>query len=210
MSRILITGAMTAALLAGAPHLAWAQDGFHAASAGGSRHLLRVGFGGGASVPMKRAADVLKRGVNGQAFVLINLPGLPSIRLNLGYQKFDLKEALLAAATGTEPGQTPGQSQMISGVAGTSINLFQLGPIRPYITAGVGAFNLKDTFASDTGSTSVSSLKFGIDGGGGLAIRLGRLEAFVEGRVQNVYTSDKGLVDTKSIQSIPVSFGIIF
>lgn len=166
-------------------------------------HLIRIGVGGGATLPTKQAGDVFKRGVNGQAFLLISPPGIPPLRLNLGYQKFDLKEAFLAGAT-------TGESQMLSGVAGTSIDLFRLGPIRPYVTAGVGAFNLTDKLMSDTGSTSVSSLKFGIDGGAGLALKIGRLEAFVEGRVQNVYTSEKGMIDRKTIQSIPLSFGLIF
>ena len=33
---------------------------------------------------------------------------------------------------------------------------------------------------------------------------------FAETRLQNVYTKEKGLVDTKSIQSFPVSVGIVF
>jgi hypothetical protein len=43
----------------------------------------------------------------------------------------------------------------------------------------------------------------------GLAIKIMRLEMFVEGRVQNVYT-ERGMIDTRSIQTIPVTFGIIF
>ena len=46
-------------------------------------------------------------------------------------------------------------------------------------------------------------------GGAGLAFTLGRIDAYVEGKVQNVY-SDQGLIDTKSIRVIPVSFGIVF
>ncbi|MGH7711597.1 MAG: hypothetical protein ACREOG_09940, partial [Gemmatimonadaceae bacterium] len=54
-----------------------------------------------------------------------------------------------------------------------------------------------------------SSVEFAINGGAGIALRLFGLEAFVEGRLNNVYT-DKGAIDTKSIQMIPVTFGIIF
>jgi hypothetical protein len=170
---------------------------------GGGRHLIRIGFGGGATVPTKEAGDVFENGVNGQAFVLVTPPGFPTLRFNLGYQKFDLKEALQAGAA-------TGQSTMLSGVAGLSINLFNAGPIRPYVTAGVGAFNLTDKVTTGAGSASESSLRFGVDGGGGLALRLGRLEAFIEGRLQNVYTSEKGLIDTKTIQAVPITFGIIF
>ncbi|MGH7469444.1 MAG: outer membrane beta-barrel protein [Longimicrobiales bacterium] len=162
------------------------------------RHFVRIGFGGGVSVPTSNTADALKNGINGQAFLLLD-PGIGfPFRFNLGYQKFDFKEAILGTAV-------TGESQILSGVAGLTLNLFSLGPLRPYITAGVGAFSLKET----TGEVSESNMRFGIDGGGGLALKLGRLEAFVEGRVQNVYT-EAGVIDTKTIRAIPVTFGILF
>lgn len=168
-------------------------------------HLLRIGFGGGASVPTSRAADAFKTGVNGEGFLLVDLGlGLPALRFNLAYQRFDYKDALLNGGSG--------QSTTLSGVGGLTLPLFHLGPLHPYLTAGVGAFDLEDSFtaaASAGAAPSTSSIRFGVDGGGGLGLKLGRLEAFVEGRVQNIYT-DEGAIDAKSIQSIPVSFGILF
>jgi hypothetical protein len=161
------------------------------------RRLVRVGVGGGVSVPTQNAADALENGVNGQAYLLLD-PGLGfPIRINLGYQKFDFKEAILGSAAG--------ESEMLSGMAGLTFDLFNLGPLRPYVTAGLGAFRLKGTIDQ----TSATDTRFGIDGGGGLALRLGRLEAFVEGRLQNVYT-EQGLIDTESIRAIPVTFGLLF
>jgi hypothetical protein len=169
---------------------------------GAERRLIRIGFGGGVSVPTSHAADALKSGINGQAFLLLD-PGLGApLRFNLGYQKFDFKDAFL-------PGSETGESQMLSGVAGLNISLLRSGPLRPYITAGVGAFNLKETLEAASGETSTSDLRFGIDGGGGFTLKLGRLEAFVEGRIQNVYT-EEGAIDTKRIRAIPVTFGIVF
>jgi hypothetical protein len=165
------------------------------------RHLIRIGFGGGVSVPTSNAADALKNGINGQAFILLD-PGFGfPIRLNLGYQKFDLKEALLQGFTG--------ENRILSGVGGISLNLFSLGPLRPYITAGVGAFNVHQEISGGPAAMSESKTNFGIDGGGGLALKIGRFEAFIEGRVQNVYT-EQGVIDTKSIRAVPVTFGILF
>lgn len=183
------------------------RSGVAAAQMPGSapeHHLLRVGLAGGASVPTSHAADALKTGVNGEGFLLVDLGlGLPALRFNVGYQRFDYKDALLNGAS-------TGQSSTLSGVGGLTLPLFAVGPLRPYLTAGVGAFDLKDSFSGASGTTpSTSAIHFGVDGGGGLSLKLGRLEAFVEGRVQNVYT-DKGAIDAKSIQSIPVSFGILF
>jgi len=107
-----------------------------------------------------------------------------------------------------------GQSDILSGVGGLTMPLFGIGPIHPYVTAGVGAFNVKDSFdatatAGPGATASTSKLRFGVDGGAGLTLKLGRLEAFAEGRVQNVYT-DQGAINPKNIQSIPLTFGIIF
>ena len=41
-------------------------------------------------------------------------------------------------------------------------------------------------------------------------MKLGRLSAFVEGRVQNVYTKDTGVINSKDIRAVPVSFGLLF
>ena len=167
------------------------------------RRLLRVGFGGGISVPTSDAADALDNGINGQAYLLVDTGFLPPLRFNLGYQRFDFKQALLAGATG--------HSSILSGVAGISVDLLQLGPVRPYVTAGVGGFHISDEL--DTGGTaqleSTSSTRFGIDGGAGIALRIGRLEGFIEARLQNVYT-EAGVIDTKTIRSVPVTFGILF
>jgi hypothetical protein len=66
--------------------------------------------------------------------------------------------------------------------------------------------------AATTGGAeqTYTSTNLGIDGGAGLAFKLGPITGFAETRLQNVYTKEKGLVDTKSIQSFPVSFGIVF
>lgn len=161
-----------------------------------ARRLIRVGFGGGMSVPTQNAGDALKTGVNGQAYLLIDTGVLPPLRFNLGIQRFSFDDAL--AGGGDEV------SSILSGVGGFSMNLFTLGPVRPYITAGLGAFSISQTSAGGASAT-----KFGVDAGGGLSLRLGRLEAFVEGRVQNVYT-DTGFISGKNIQSVPVTFGILF
>lgn len=161
--------------------------------------MVRFGFGGGFSVPTDNAADALRNGVNGQAYVLANLGFVP-VRLNLGYQRFEFEQLT--------PG-LDGATTILSGVGGVSLPLVRVGPISPYITAGLGMFNVKNDVDGTGVSTSDSQTKFGVDGGAGLSLRIGRLDAFIEGRVQNVYT-DEGVIDAKSIRSIPVTFGILF
>ncbi len=176
-------------------------------------HILRIGFGGGMSVPTQHAADAFKTGVNGEGFLLIDLRFLPPIRLNLGYQRFDYKQLVTGQSQSQTQSQSPGQTNILSGVGGLSITIIPFGPLRPYVTAGVGAFHVSDdavAAASASGTTpSTSAFKFGIDGGAGLRLKLGRLEAFAEGKVQNVYT-DQGVINRKNITSIPVAFGILY
>jgi hypothetical protein len=189
---------MSPALIAQLP-----GPGGSSGQAGGSdHHFIRIGFGGGMSVPTNHAADALKNGVNGEGFLLVDLRVLPPIRLNLGYQKFDYKQLIT--------GQPVGSTSMLSGSGGLSITVIPFGPIRPYVTAGLGAFRISDDFQNAPATaTPTSSIKFGIDGGAGVRIKFGRLEAFVEGKVQNVYT-DQGVIDKKTITSIPVAFGVLF
>ncbi len=172
-------------------------------------HLIRIGAAGGVVVPTSDTRAALKQGIHAQGFVLVNLrPGMP-LRFNLGYQKFDLKRAFGAAVSqATGAPADSGSTEILSGVAGTQLDLLH-GPVRPYVVLGLGGFDVRGMMTAAAGANAVSQLKFGIDGGVGLALRLGRLDAFVEGHLQNVYTQ-RGLIDARSIQAVPVSFGVLF
>ena len=166
--------------------------------------LVQVGFGGGMSVPTSNAKEAFENGVHGRGFLMFNIPGLPSFRFDLSATKFDWKEALPGA-----PETMTGESLVLGGLGNISINLLK-GPIRPYVMAGLGAFHIRNQLqTSGEPDESSSQTRFGVDGGAGLAFKIKRLEMFVEGRVQNVYT-ERGMIDTKSIQTVPVTFGIIF
>ena len=185
-------------------------------SGGEEQHLIRVGFGGGMTVPVSNARDAFKSGVNGQGFVLVQLPGgFPALRFAASYDQLSLKPTLTNPA---RPGEDEaGHSKVIGGVAGIKMHLIP-GPVRPYVMAGVGAFNISDLTSAASGtatSGSSSTTNFGVDGGAGIEIKFGRLSGFVEGRIQNIYsgnlyTGTGALVSKSSIQSVPVTFGFIF
>jgi hypothetical protein len=190
----MLAAALTAAPTSGQVPLEGQMPGI-----GGPR-LLRIGFGGGMSVPVGDTEEAWDTGLNGQAFLLLSPPFLPTIRLNLGYEKFDFKEAVASALTG--------QTTVISGAAGIFLPLFGIGPLTPYLSAGLGAFRIDESF--ETGVDPEPAIHFGVDGGAGIQLRIGRLEGFVEGRVKNVYSDEEGVIDTSTIRYIPVSFGLVF
>jgi hypothetical protein len=151
------------------------------------------------------ARDAFKNGVNGQGFVLVQLPGgFPALRFALSYDRFDYKPTIASS-----PGTDAGNSQIFGGTGGFKIHLLP-GPLRPYVMAGLGAFNVNDMLNLTSGQVSTSKINFGIDGGAGLELKLGRLAAFAEGRIQNVYTRSTGVISRSAIQSVPVSFGLMF
>jgi len=172
--------------------------GTSAVQAQSHQPILSIGFGGGAVVPVGDAKSDFKTGVTGQGFLLVHLGPLPALRFNLAFQKIDYKEVL---------GLPSAHANIYSGTGGLQISLLP-GPVRPYITAGLGAFDVRNVADTTNGTTS-SKVHFGIDGGAGIAISIGRVSAFGEGRVQNIYTNDTGFVSRKSITQVPVSVGIL-
>ena len=170
-----------------------------------SNRLISFGIGGGVAVPVSDAGDAFQSGFNGQGFLRLNLGGLPFVpRVDFTFSKFDLDDAQLQT-----PGLT-GTGQLMAGLANLQLFLIPGGPIRPYVVAGVGAYNL-ETEVDGVPGASTSDTRFGVNGGGGLVIRLGSLVSlYAEGRVDNVFTEEGGFIDTKQIQVVPVTFGLVF
>lgn len=165
---------------------------------------IRVMIGGGASLPVGDLADRYDAGYTVQGALLINFAGFPiNVRTDVNYSNMRLKD--LFAPTG-QTAFADDATKILGGLLSLTLPLGN-GPIRPYIMAGLGAFNVDPAQFSD--SASKSSVEFAINGGAGFQLRIFGLEAFVEARLNNVYT-DKGIVDTKGIQMIPLTFGVIF
>jgi len=127
------------------------------------------------------------------------------VRFDFSLSHFDLKTLENEAL-----GSVTGSSQMFGGVVGTRIPIIPGGPVRPYILLGFGAFNVNNTFNPTNGQPSVntSDWKFGLDAGAGIAIYFWRMEAFAEGRIQNVYQSGTGFINYHNIQAVPATVGL--
>jgi opacity protein-like surface antigen len=170
-----------------------------------STRTVRFGIGGGLSVPTGDFEKAFDNGWNGQAFVQLAPRLLPvSLRLTATFNRFDFKSSDVSVG-GSE---LDGYSQVAGGLANLTYTL-PLGPVSPYISAGLGALNIKNHFDTSGGDETSSSTRFAVNGGAGLALRVMGADAFIEARLANVYT-DKGVIDTRSIRYVPVTFGIVF
>jgi hypothetical protein len=180
-----------------------------------SSRIWHVGFAGGTSVPVGDAKDALKNGFHGQGFFSIDTPSLPvGLKASLNYHHFDMKSLESGGGSGgAGPMGQSGTSTIVSGLANAQVHLLP-GPIRPYITAGVGAFDVGSDVSSGGTETQTSKVHFGINGGAGVDFRLGAIRGFVEGRLDDIFT-EKGLSssvsgDNLKTQVVPVSLGLIF
>jgi len=182
----------------------------------GSRRPVSFAFGGGASVPVGNYKDVLKAGWNGQGSLIFNLPGIPiALRADVNYNKFTF-ENNLPFSTGGGSGAVATTDDITQQILGGLANItipFNMGPISPYVTAGLAGFNIKTKLGDAfPGAEDESDTKFAVNGGAGLSMRLMGVSAFIEAKINNVYT-DKKLIsnkELKELQFIPVTFGFVF
>jgi opacity protein-like surface antigen len=165
-----------------------------------SQKSLSFGIGGGISVPVSDVKAAFHNGWNGRGYVQYRLLGLPfSARMDFALQHFGL-DSLQTSVGGT--------GQLLSGVASMQYGLPALGPVHPYLLAGLGMYQVKTT-PNGADSLSTSEMKFGLNGGAGVRVKISSLTFFAEGHIDNVYT-DQGLIDTKTIKVVPVTFGVVF
>ncbi len=211
--RLPLAAALTAVIVMPATLLAQLPASDPSAGMAPSSRPIRLGFGGGVIVPREGASmRELKQGVQGQGFVVVKLPaGLPALRANVDFARMRLQSPLAPSPSSQPAPGAPTAEEtvrtMLAGVASLKFDLLR-GPVRPYVLAGVGAFHFKDEEQAGLSSDASKQLDFGMEGGAGLSIKLGPIDAFAETRLQNVYTKQKGLIDTKTIRAFPVTFGI--
>jgi opacity protein-like surface antigen len=209
MRRIAVAAAMV--LVTGST----ASGQFRVNQAGGSTRPISFAIGGGASVPIGSYKDALKAGWNGQGSLIFNLAGFPlALRADLNYNKFTFKEDLpfTPGTGGTFTTTDDVTQQILGGLANITIP-FSMGPITPYVTAGLAGFNIKTKLGDAvTGAEDESETKFAVNGGAGLSLRLLGASAFIEAKLNNVYTDKKFISnkELKALQFVPVTFGIVF
>jgi len=212
-----LTHVLACAAAVAAPYVAHAQATTEAPA---------IGFGilGGATFPVGDYNKAASTGFNVGAFVDFGRRlGPLGVRADVNYHGFGDQDIVETAGAGTRIDF----SNKFSMVTGTLNGVFGIpledSPVRPYLTAGVGAYYIKDSPRCVTGSTtcstttlraSESETKFGINGGAGIEFGLGGAAAFLETRFHNVFQGTPDLTCTQAscnrlaLQMVPVQLGV--
>ena len=167
------------------------------------------GVSGGLSVPMGDFADGVKSGFNAGAHLAFKPAALPfGVRVEGQFNQFDLKGLEDLGA------DVDGSARIISGTVNGVFGVpAASSAFRPYLIAGVGAYNERVKFDFLGESESESQTKLGINGGVGIEFGLSGLATFIEARYHMVFDKeddeDNG-ASGKNTTFVPISFGIKF
>ena len=158
-----------------------------------------LGVGGGVTIPVSSLSNVNKTGYNVLADLSIRSPDSP-----LGFRIDGMFNSLPTKVTDART------LQVWTVNANLVANLTSVphAPVTPYLIAGVGYYNDKYRVRT-SGSTVVASGNtsdndFGINGGLGLRIALGKSSLFGEARYHYVFTPGQRM------EMIPITIGINF
>ena len=123
------------------------SPGVHAQRNAPTPRWWHIGVGGGVSVPVSDAKDAWDNGVNGLAYFRVTPSGFGiTFGVNVTFSTLDFSDSFV---TTSAPGVTSGTTEMLGGLGDMKVNVMHLGPVTPYITGGVGVYNLK----TETGVT---------------------------------------------------------
>ena len=169
---------------------------------------VRFGILGGGTFPLSDLKTDAKTGWNAGVLISIGVPLVPvSFRVDGQWQQLQGKNY---DAGGGLIDRT--DFRVIDGTANVVYTFGAALPTKFYLIGGIGAYNLR---AKDQASDmSVSSTKFGLNGGVGFKFQLTGFATFIEARYHNVIhgteIGDVNSGNAKSLQFIPVSVGITF
>ena len=162
---------------------------------------------GGTALVTGEDRDYYQPGYHFQGSVSVPLParfGL-SIRADAMFEKVPGRDK----STQTYPG---GPDTLLIGdlslLSGTVSAVYHIGrnqsAVRPYVLAGPGVFRVEQKGILYGQPVSGADTRFGISGGGGIAFPIGRLSAFAEARVHNVFA------EGGSARVYPIVLGLLF
>lgn len=145
---------------------------------------VRIGGALGLSTPTGDLGDVTGTGWHGMIVLGVQPTGLPiGLRFDGVYHSL-----------GFDEDEVPfeGDIRILGGAANALLVFAPLSPLRPYISGGVGVYNLKANFDDDDilGDEDDSETKFGLNGGVGIQAALTGFSMFAEVRYLTIFTDE--------------------
>ncbi|GJG86699.1 hypothetical protein tb265_18800 [Gemmatimonadetes bacterium T265] len=196
--------AAVGAALAAAPHTARAQFPSPVSNP------FSFGVSGGLAVPVGRLGDNLNSGYSVGGLVDFHpAPGPLSIRLEVGYDRFDVKSSVLTDVENAFGANVSANTHFFRGTGDLVYRLPTTGGLRPYLLGGVGVYSIGGGTSYTDGGTTISQndnsqTKFGVNGGAGIELPLSGITVFLEARAHGVQT------DAAPVTYIPITVGIRF
>jgi opacity protein-like surface antigen len=159
---------------------------------------VRLGVGGGLTAPQSDYKSVDKTGWHALVRADVAIPLSPvAVRVDGLYSQTSHQDI--------NGSPVDGNTKIIGGLASLVWKIPTAAPmVKPYVLAGGGMSNFKQTFPSSPGTSQVSETKFTWAAGLGLSVGVGPVHGFVEGRYMSVQTSG-----TPS-RFVPVTVGLTF
>lgn len=174
---------------------------------------LGFAFGAGPSFPQGDAADALGTGFAAQGILRVAIPILPvKARANVTYLDHTIDD-MSVVDTGHTGGETFSEGSMKSwtGLIDGQLNIFPIGPVRPYFTLGAGWANVNTQLdgGSAGGTIDHSTTQFVWGGGVGVTVGVLGLNAYGEFRVLEI-DDDAGPLRLDAISLAPLTVGLTF
>ncbi|HEX3157847.1 MAG TPA: outer membrane beta-barrel protein [Gemmatimonadaceae bacterium] len=171
-------------VIAGATLAVAAASGVAQAQSMDAARSINFGIAGGAAAPVGDRLDGYDVGYNIMGTLGFQPAAMPvGFRLGVQYQS-------LGANAGDD-------LKLFGADANAILTIANNAGIKPYLTGGVGLYNL------DAGNGSDSQTKFALNGGGGLQFPMSGFNTYVEVRWNTIFTED-------AASYIPIVFGITF
>lgn len=184
MKRLILSaiGVLAVLLLSTAPASAQGTGGF------------QFGLSGGVSLPTGDTSDAYDDGYHGGIVLNYELPALPlGLRVDGDYRNFSSKTN---GAFSRSAEIFDGSANLVVGIRIIAVKVYALG--------GGGLYNVKLKAENAGGSVSASDTQFGWNAGAGIALVLGKVSIFGEGRYHEVS------MDAGKFKFVAVSGGILF
>ncbi|MFL5560896.1 MAG: outer membrane beta-barrel protein [Gemmatimonadaceae bacterium] len=164
--------------------------------------MPHFGISAGASIPESTFGESVNTGYNLNAMLNFTVPLSPlGFRFEGGLNRFDFSE-----------GNGTGNVRVINGAANVVLTPSAVMTAKPYLIAGVGAYNVRTSIDNTGGvltgafTSESSDTRLGFNGGIGLFFGLGPVGSMLEAR----YVTVNGKNGSGSLTYIPVSFGVTF